>query len=506
MIATGEARVEAAVVKAMRMLAAESVRALEEAGWDEAVLDTRWPEWQRLVETVILPVVEQVYTDAYDRQAGHLPGEGVTAAASHDAIQNASKHLAEVQNRVVGVGDNVFNLIRGTLDEGRLAGEEIPKLAARVEATLASEGAATWRNRGRTIARTEVAAAHNAGAFTAARATADSLGEDPEQVVKEWNASADDRTRETHVEANGQQVFGMDTPFDVGGYPLAFPGDPAGPPEEVINCRCWVSYLMPGDPGYPETVGPSPEDEDPKPEPLDLATQVAAYEAEGMTNAQAINLAARDLAANMDEFKAWEARNWARTTEAFYGDVQPDPALAGRTLRAYSSANPRWGTDPAYGINCQNTVTAFDMRMRGYNVEALPNSGASEIKGSDYLTRWFDPATGSTNLLERAKFLPEPGGMKGRIYAHKDIVAGVEQVATGEGKQWGIVYTEWVKGDAHVFNWVKNADGTIEFVDAQTGTLYGPVSGMWRQMRPGKAVVMRTDDLARPNGEGVKFR
>ena len=41
----------------------------------------------------------------------------------------------------------------------------------------------------------------------------------------------------SHRAANGQTV-GIHEDFIVGGAALAFPGDPAGPPEEVINCRC----------------------------------------------------------------------------------------------------------------------------------------------------------------------------------------------------------------------------------------------------------------------------
>lgn len=59
------------------------------------------------------------------------------------------------------------------------------------------------------------------------------------KVVKEWIATSDHRTRDAHMEANGQRV-GMDEPFIVGGEELMYPGDPNGSPENVINCRCTV--------------------------------------------------------------------------------------------------------------------------------------------------------------------------------------------------------------------------------------------------------------------------
>ena len=84
------------------------------------------------------------------------------------------------------------------------------------------------------IARTEV---HNAAGQAAhVSATVSGL-----EVVKEWASTDDARTRDSHREANGQRRE-MDQPFDVGDDKLAFPGDPSGSPEEVINCRCVALY------------------------------------------------------------------------------------------------------------------------------------------------------------------------------------------------------------------------------------------------------------------------
>jgi hypothetical protein len=55
---------------------------------------------------------------------------------------------------------------------------------------------------------------------------------------KEWLATQDAVTRDTHVEADGQ-VVGIDEEFEVGDATCQFPGD-TGDPEEDINCRCGV--------------------------------------------------------------------------------------------------------------------------------------------------------------------------------------------------------------------------------------------------------------------------
>jgi predicted RNA binding protein YcfA (HicA-like mRNA interferase family) len=54
---------------------------------------------------------------------------------------------------------------------------------------------------------------------------------------KRWVSRHDERVRHTHMEANGQTVP-VHSQFTVGGSRLSFPGDPLGPYEEIVNCRC----------------------------------------------------------------------------------------------------------------------------------------------------------------------------------------------------------------------------------------------------------------------------
>jgi hypothetical protein len=58
---------------------------------------------------------------------------------------------------------------------------------------------------------------------------------------KRWQATGDDRTRPSHLEADGQQVP-INEPFEVGGSALMHPGDPNGPPDLIINCRCTMTF------------------------------------------------------------------------------------------------------------------------------------------------------------------------------------------------------------------------------------------------------------------------
>jgi len=64
------------------------------------------------------------------------------------------------------------------------------------------------------------------------------------QVVKVWFTVGDSRVRRTHQAVNGQTrpVKGKGDRFRVGGARLRYPRDPGGPPQEVINCRCFLEF------------------------------------------------------------------------------------------------------------------------------------------------------------------------------------------------------------------------------------------------------------------------
>lgn len=94
------------------------------------------------------------------------------------------------------------------------------------------------RYRAERIARTEVVGASNEGSYAGAKETGLDL-------MKEWIAYIDDRTRESH--AQPIEPVEMNEKFDVGGAELEYPGDPNGPPEEVINCRCTIGYITKDD-------------------------------------------------------------------------------------------------------------------------------------------------------------------------------------------------------------------------------------------------------------------
>jgi len=93
------------------------------------------------------------------------------------------------------------------------------------------EGLAPWR--AKTIARTE---AHSA-IMQSQHEITKSL--DLPEHAREW-VTAGARARDAHKDIDGQKRL-PNTPFDVGGEKLMYPGQRGGDPANIINCRCVVA-------------------------------------------------------------------------------------------------------------------------------------------------------------------------------------------------------------------------------------------------------------------------
>lgn len=77
------------------------------------------------------------------------------------------------------------------------------------------------------------------GTITVNDATWRAMGTTSMRTMR-WVTMHDSAVREMHVVADGQ-VRRIGGTFDVGGYRLHYPGEPVGPPEVWINCRCLIA-------------------------------------------------------------------------------------------------------------------------------------------------------------------------------------------------------------------------------------------------------------------------
>ncbi len=90
------------------------------------------------------------------------------------------------------------------------------------------------------ILRTETNRAYSMASFD----QQEKLAQDVPGLQKQWIATADSRTRISHLVAHGQ-IVDVDEPFRLNGSELMFPLDPSGPPEQTINCRCRSITVIP---------------------------------------------------------------------------------------------------------------------------------------------------------------------------------------------------------------------------------------------------------------------
>jgi len=125
--------------------------------------------------------------------------------------------------------------IRRVLDETIEEGLGAYETATRIRKALEKEGELLNQWRALRIARTEVMSASNLGAMEGARATGLAMN-------KFWIATYDSRTRDTHLVVEQQNPIDFNDTFKVGNYEMRQPGDERAGAEEIINCRCTVSF------------------------------------------------------------------------------------------------------------------------------------------------------------------------------------------------------------------------------------------------------------------------
>jgi len=189
------------------------------------------PEMANLLKSNYTAVMEEFgarIMDAFKHKVSeHKDAESFFKAS---IIQWVNRYAAGRANLISGTTiDTIFETIKEGESEG-LTNDEIANNI--IEKTGGEIGFARARN----IAQTEV----HAAAVAASDIGIDSMGL-TDRTKRIWLSSGDAATRSTHLQATGQ-LRDMKTPFDIGGAKLMRPGDPAGPPEEVIACRCVLIY------------------------------------------------------------------------------------------------------------------------------------------------------------------------------------------------------------------------------------------------------------------------
>lgn len=203
-----------------KLAAAEAAEQAERSGAFDFLFDLT-----QFLTNLVEPMIK-VLVSSYGTAGGELLADEMgSVEAFIDPDINGILRLRARENYIKDAGIEMWEDVRGSLEDGIQKGESYKKLAERVRATFNDMS----KTRAMRIAVTETSIAFEQGRHDAMiQAGAE---------WKEWLTSQDDRVRLTHYGLDGKRVP-MAEPFIVGGFPMMFPCDPNGPPSEIINCRC----------------------------------------------------------------------------------------------------------------------------------------------------------------------------------------------------------------------------------------------------------------------------
>lgn len=165
---------------------------------------------------IVTELVKQAGLDAFDL-TGNEYQFNITAGIGA-WIENRTEVFMRTINKTT------VKELKRQFEESLANGEGREKLIKRIENTYDGIN----KSRAALIARTEVHNATQYGTIEGYRQSG--------LTTKIWVAVGDLYTRDTHAGVDGEERP-IDMPFSNG---LMFPGDPNGPAEEVINCRCVI--------------------------------------------------------------------------------------------------------------------------------------------------------------------------------------------------------------------------------------------------------------------------
>jgi hypothetical protein len=245
--------------------------------------------WAQRVDAVLVDAVRQTLVRSFNRWTDQRIDASPAMTATNTYLANVKDRLVLGTHMGVPIYEDSFDRIRLSLATSAAEGWTRPQLAARIAAELAWEKdgpywrdqlafidhqidnvldplgepgtpareyarqhdpqvqhyrdqrnyaikhldaeRSVWKTRANLIARTESTGGANFGAQQALIAEG--------VQTKVWVATGDTRTRPSHRDADSQER-GITRRFRVGTALLQFPGDPAGPVEEIAACRCTI--------------------------------------------------------------------------------------------------------------------------------------------------------------------------------------------------------------------------------------------------------------------------
>jgi len=177
-----------------------------------------WDEEDKKLEDVLTPLWLESFKKGYN-----TVNEAYQFGVNFELLNPAFLDWVDKQGaeEVKGINDTTKEQLRKTISVGIAATEGIVQIRKRIREVFDTAS----KSRANMIARTETHNTVSAGTFETYKGA--------KVKQKEWLATSDSRTRDSHGAIN-REVRDITKPFSNG---LMYPGA-SGPASEVINCRC----------------------------------------------------------------------------------------------------------------------------------------------------------------------------------------------------------------------------------------------------------------------------
>jgi hypothetical protein len=211
---------------------------------------TDFRQWPQLVDNISEEPIKRFF-DMFYPMSGRLAVMVRKNMVSGKASEEDAIYEAIFQNRMLSLAassgqkistitstskDKILGIIQDLITEGELQGWGVDRITSELYRNVGKNLRGNGYARAKAIAQTEMISASNRAAEMAAESTG-------YQYKKFWSTSGLPGIRPTHIDAENysNEVNGL-MPNQVFPNGLLYPGDPSGPPEEVINCRCVVLH------------------------------------------------------------------------------------------------------------------------------------------------------------------------------------------------------------------------------------------------------------------------
>jgi len=192
--------------------------------------------YKQIVEDTALRFA-RVGRASFPKQRKDLENDLTESRWVRDIRGNLVNLTSQFSERLYGTAvDELMRVAQIYIDQGISTGMSIESIADLIVKDYLDIYGESSKWMARHVAQTETIRASNFGT----KEGVNSLGV---EYTQSWLATNDGRERETHAQAAiDNDHIPSDQLFRVGGYECEYPGDPALPPEESINCRCsWTA-------------------------------------------------------------------------------------------------------------------------------------------------------------------------------------------------------------------------------------------------------------------------